>query len=44
MILVRDGNTTTKLYTNSNVTANTVTETITAGSTNNAYLTFQYGG
>lgn len=44
MILVRDGDTTTKLYTNGNVAANTVTETITAGSTNNAYLTFQYGG
>lgn len=44
MILVRDGNTTTKLYTNGNVAANTVTETITAGSTKNAYLTFQYGG
>ena len=43
MILVRDGNTTTKLYTNGNVAANTVTETITAGS-KNAYLTFQYGG
>lgn len=44
MILVRDGNTTTKLYTNGNVAANTVTEIITAGSTNNAYITFQYGG
>lgn len=44
MILVRNGNTTTKLYTNDNVAANTVTSTISAGSSANAYITFQYGG
>lgn len=44
MIIVRDGNTTTKLYTNANVSANFVSGTITAGASANAYLSFQYGG
>lgn len=44
MILVRDGNTTTVLYTNGNVAANTTTSTITSGSSSNGYITFQYGG
>lgn len=44
MILVRNGNTTTKLYTNDNVAANFVSSTITAGSSANAYIGVQYGG
>jgi hypothetical protein len=43
-ILVRDGNTTTKIYVNDNVGANFVSSTITAGASANGYLTFQYGG
>ena len=44
MILVIDGNTWTKLYTNANVAANTVTSTISASRSSNAYIIFQYGG
>lgn len=44
MILVRDGNTTTRLFYNNNVSANYVSDTITAGSSANGYISFQYGG
>lgn len=44
MILVRTYNTTTKLYTNANVAANTLTSTITADSSTNAQIILQYGG
>ena len=44
MILVRTYNTTTKLYTNADVAANTLTSTITADSNTNAQIILQYGG
>lgn len=44
MILVRDGNTTTTIFTNGNVPANYTSDVITSGANANGYVTFQYGG
>ena len=44
MILVRDGNTTTTIFTNGNVPANYTSGVITSGANANGYITFQYGG